>query len=272
MLLNALFAMYVGVIYNEAFALPLGLFRSAYAVQPASHGNGTEVVWDGTVYPFGVDSAWHLAENKMAFFNSFKMKVSIVVGVAQMTLGIVLSLLNHLEFEDRKSVIWQFIPEMVFFMSVFGYLVLMIFLKWATDWVAIGAEPPSLLNTLIAMFMSPGTYTEKARLYPGQEYLQLFLVLCAVIAVPCLLLPKPILLLLEHKAKTRAGATAGYATLPLATAGEEEEEDDDSAEFDFSEVLVHQAPTQAPRRVPFRRAAAQPAAPLTPSPSRCVRR
>lgn len=271
MLLNALFAMYVGVIYNEAFALPLGLFRSAYAVQPASHGNGTEVVWDGTVYPFGVDSAWHLAENKMAFFNSFKMKVSIVVGVAQMTLGIVLSLLNHLEFEDRKSVIWQFIPEMVFFMSVFGYLVLMIFLKWATDWVAIGAEPPSLLNTLIAMFMSPGTYTEKARLYPGQEYLQLFLVLCAVIAVPCLLLPKPILLLLEHKAKTRAGATAGYATLPLATAGEEED-DDDSDEFDFSEVLVHQAPTQAPRRVPFRRAAAQPAAPLTPSPSRCVRR
>ena len=34
-------------------------------------------------------------------------------------------------------------------------------------------RPPSLLNTLIAMFMSPGVYTEEDRLYWGQEYLQL---------------------------------------------------------------------------------------------------
>ena len=79
-----------------------------------------------------------------------------------------------------------------------------------------------------------------------------------------------------HAALVACGGDFALAALSFANAGEygspESEEDDDSDEFDFSEVLVHQAPTQAPRRVPFRRAAAQPAAPLTPSPSRCVRR
>ena len=65
----------------------------------------------------------------MTFFNSFKMKVSIVVGVGQMTLGILLSLLNHREFHDRASIWFQFVPEATFFLSIFGYLVLLIFLK-----------------------------------------------------------------------------------------------------------------------------------------------
>ena len=43
-----------------------------------------------------------------------------------------------------------------------GYLVFMIFLKWSTDWVAIAQQPPSLLNTLISMFMAPGVYTEES--------------------------------------------------------------------------------------------------------------
>ena len=83
-------------------------------------------------------------------------------------MGITLSLLNHIEFKDSRSIWFQFVPEITFFMAIFGYLVLMIFMKWSTDWVAIGQDPPSLLNTLIAMFMSPGVYTETSRLYPGQ--------------------------------------------------------------------------------------------------------
>ena len=60
---------------------------------------------------------------------------------------------------------------------------------------------PSLLNTLIAMFMSPGVYTEESRIFPGQEYVQLLLLPSAVVAVPFLLIPKPLLFYLEKKAE-----------------------------------------------------------------------
>eukprot|EP00966_Prymnesium_polylepis_P043000 999099-Prymnesium_polylepis.1 len=95
LLLNSLFAIYVGFIYNEAFSVPLGLFHSAY-----SEGSDGKLEWDGSVYTFGIDPVWHRSANKMTFFNSYKMKISIVVGVAQMALGICLSYLNCREFKD----------------------------------------------------------------------------------------------------------------------------------------------------------------------------
>eukprot|EP00965_Chrysotila_dentata_P206722 6183700-Pleurochrysis_carterae.AAC.2 len=96
LLLNAVFAIYVGFIYNEAFAVPLGLFGSSW-IRPDETSSSSFAQWEGYVVPFGIDPAWHRASNKMTFFNSYKMKVAIVFGVAQMTLGISLSLLNHIE-------------------------------------------------------------------------------------------------------------------------------------------------------------------------------
>ena len=48
----------------------------------------------GAVYPFGIDPAWHHASNELAFANSYKMKLSIILGVLQMSLGLLCSLLN----------------------------------------------------------------------------------------------------------------------------------------------------------------------------------
>lgn len=168
--LNGLFGAFVGLLYNEAFAFPMGFFGESrwQGVGPdgkltgetctAEDAGGCQLA--GPIYPVGIDPIWHYTANKITFFNSLKMKISIVVGVIQMSLGIFLSLLNHLEFRDVKKVVFQFIPEIVFFEGIFGYLVITVFMKWATDWSCDTPESlcepaPSLLSMLISMFMSP---------------------------------------------------------------------------------------------------------------------
>merc|ERR1719399_200486 len=163
--LNGIFGAFVGLLYNEAFAFPMCFFGGSHWTE-VGEGEGATFVNTGydTPYIVGIDPIWHRSANKITFFNSLKMKISIIVGVLQMTVGIMLSLLNHLEYKDYKKVFFQWIPEIVFFEGIFGYLVLCIFYKWAYDWPAtstrLGEDPhvaPNLLNMLITMFMAPGS-------------------------------------------------------------------------------------------------------------------
>ena len=70
----------------------------------------------------------------MEFYNSLKMKMAVILGVLQMSGGLVLSLLNHIYFKDMKHVWFGFIPEIVFLIFTFGYMCFMILVKWNTDW------------------------------------------------------------------------------------------------------------------------------------------
>lgn len=45
-------------------------------------------------YPFGVDPSWRGSRSELPFLNSLKMKMSILLGIAQMNLGIILSYFN----------------------------------------------------------------------------------------------------------------------------------------------------------------------------------
>lgn len=55
-------------------------------------------------YPFGVDPKWHGSRSELPFLNSLKMKMSILLGVAQMNLGIVLSYFNAKFFADKLNI------------------------------------------------------------------------------------------------------------------------------------------------------------------------
>lgn len=72
-----------------------------------------------------------------------------------MTVGIFLSLLNGLHFRHTLDIIFEFIPQMIFIMSLFGYMVFLIFYKWCIDWSNSPHGPPFLLNVMIQMFLSP---------------------------------------------------------------------------------------------------------------------
>lgn len=50
-------------------------------------------------------------QSELPFLNSMKMKMSILLGVVHMNLGIVMSLFNNLYFKDRLSTICEFVPQ-----------------------------------------------------------------------------------------------------------------------------------------------------------------
>lgn len=109
----------------------------------------------------------------------------------QMTFALCLQLPNHIKFKRPLDIYANFIPQMIFLQSIFGYLAVCILYKWSIDWSTRDTEPPSLLNMLIAMFLSPGTVDPHTQLYPGQGFIQVVLLLLALVCVPWMLCTKP---------------------------------------------------------------------------------
>ena len=261
-LLMGMFAVYCGMIYNDCLSIPLNVWGSSYY---DDFSNSTTWAFDGTVYPIGVDPIWAHKQNSLAFANSMKMKMAVTLGVTQMIFGICLSLSNHLYFKDHLSVYFEFIPRMVFMLSTFGYMVFMILLKWTIDWSQPSAGgPPNLIQTMIAMFLSPGTVDPAKQLYAGQAGFQGFLLFMAFISVPVLLFAKPYAHKLAHAKKAAAYHYAGPADPQLTHAVEDDEDekshpstitsseqealdvdvgahsdDDLHAEFSFADEMIH---------------------------------
>ncbi|PNH05344.1 Vacuolar proton ATPase a3 [Tetrabaena socialis] len=287
-LLMGLFSFYMGLIYNEFFSMPTVIFgRSKFKC--FADNERTEIVnefgeaitahidvrdcltmykgvlkmpYDSAPVVFGVDPVWHGRKTELPYFNSMKMKMSILLGVTHMDFGILNSLFNNLFFRDTLSTMCEFIPQMIFLNSLFGYLCLLIVIKWCTG------KLTDLYHVMIYMFLSPGTGFENPddELIPGQAGLQVFLVLISLAAVPCMLLPKPLILKKRHEAMMAAkghtvemtqnyGALAddeegrhrpgqGHSSAPANGGGGDHggggHGGHGHGEFEFGEVMVHQ--------------------------------
>eukprot|EP00536_Pseudo-nitzschia_multiseries_P016609 jgi/Psemu1/328287/estExt_fgenesh1_pg.C_11620009 len=143
MLMMGFFAVYAGLLYNDCFSLGLNLFGTRYAFDgmdelKTEEGDVAELVApygsDEAVYPFGLDPIWHVASNELLFFNSFKMKMSVVLGILQMFGGILIRACNALYFHEPLDLIFEVGPMIVFASSLFLYMVVLIFWKWSIDW------------------------------------------------------------------------------------------------------------------------------------------
>ncbi|XP_020552381.1 V-type proton ATPase subunit a1 isoform X2 [Sesamum indicum] len=124
LLMMSLFSIYCGLIYNEFFSVPFHIFgTSAYKCRDATCSDARSVglVKYRDTYPFGVDPSWRGSRSELPFLNSLKMKMSILFGVAQMNLGIVLSYFNARYFSSSLDIKYQFVPQMIFLNSLFGF-------------------------------------------------------------------------------------------------------------------------------------------------------
>lgn len=55
-------------------------------------------------YPFGVDPSWRGSRSELPFLNSLKMKMSILIGITQMNVGIILSYFNAKYFKNSVDI------------------------------------------------------------------------------------------------------------------------------------------------------------------------
>jgi V-type H+-transporting ATPase subunit a len=107
LLLLGFFALYAGFIYNDMLSLPLDLFGSCFA----TIDNHTSVVnLPDCIYPFGFDPKWYVSSNEISFFNSFKMKYAVIIGVAQMSLGVCMKGLNAVHNKSKIDFFFEFLP------------------------------------------------------------------------------------------------------------------------------------------------------------------
>mmetsp|Transcript_43892 Transcript_43892/g.64471 ORF Transcript_43892/g.64471 Transcript_43892/m.64471 type:complete len:885 (-) Transcript_43892:302-2956(-) len=137
------FAVYAGFIYNDCFSLGLDLFGSRYFFNGQNEGKVKEgdIAYQLTpygdesgVYPFGLDPIWHVSANELLFFNSFKMKLSVILGIIQMFWGICLRGINAVYFKEKLDLLYEFIPMICFATALFFYMVVLIFMKWTINW------------------------------------------------------------------------------------------------------------------------------------------
>ncbi|KAK9763684.1 H(+)-transporting V0 sector ATPase subunit a [Basidiobolus ranarum] len=203
LLLMGLFSIFTGLIYNDIFSYSLSIFPSGW-IWPTDFPSGQPVEAKPVgVYPFGLDSAWHGADNYLIFTNSYKMKMSVILGVLQMSLGVILTVYNHVHFRQGYAIVAEFLPQLLFMECIFGYLCVCIIYKWLINWSGQSIGPPSLLNMLIYMFLSPGSVSPQDQLYPGQGTVQLVLIFVAALCIPWMLLAKPLILRHRNRQKER---------------------------------------------------------------------
>ncbi|XP_026850700.1 V-type proton ATPase 116 kDa subunit a isoform X2 [Drosophila persimilis] len=260
--LMGVFSMYTGMIYNDIFSKSLNIFGSHWQM---SYNKSTVMEnkylqlspkedYEGSPYPFGMDPIWQVAgSNKIIFHNAYKMKISIIFGVIHMVFGVVMSWHNHTYFRNRISLIYEFIPQLMFLLLLFFYMVLLMFIKWI-KFAATNEKPyseacaPSILITFIDMvlFNTPKPAPKDCEVYMfwGQHFVQVLFVLLALGCIPIMLFAKPMLIMQARKlanVQPIAGASSDAETGGVSNGGPHGGGGPHEEEEEMSEIFIHQS-------------------------------
>lgn len=270
LLLMSIFAMYNGLIYNEFFAIPIEFFGSCFGEEATSYFPTDPTSPIGyhresfdCVYTIGLDPRWAQSDQSLSYSNNLKMKISVILGILQMSMGICMKGFNAAYFKKPIDFIFEFIPQIVLILALFGWMDILIIGKWLTtkdlnnpaDNETIHRSP-AIITTMINIFLNGGA--------PGDDFDNVFgdkqatasiiLVLIVIICVPIMLCVKPCYLSRQHsknptehkhlsleeveqvpegKQLTRNEQVEAIAGI-LAKEGRKEEE------HVFSELFIHQ--------------------------------
>ncbi|KAG5048038.1 hypothetical protein JHK85_009141 [Glycine max] len=212
---------------NEFFSVPFELFGpSAYGCRDPSC-----FIKVRSTYPFGVDPKCHGTGSELPFLNSLKMKMSILLGVSQMNLGIITSYFNSKYFKNNINIWYQFVPQIIFLNSLFGYLSLLIIIKWSTG------SQADLYHLMIYTFLSP---TDDLDATSELSTVSLMLARVTTVGSCCCAMDATTKALSPEEATSRSQSYDLLYGTDDTLESESQSIAHDHDEFDFSEIFVHQ--------------------------------
>lgn len=234
-MMMGMFSCYMGLLYNEFFSIPSDWFGSCYNQDLTDSSYIREGLKEGAnsefnflpvdetdygtscTYLFGLDPTWFIDEGQILIVqNSFKMKMSVIIGVFHMTKGIVVKGFNCVYFSDWHSFAFEVITGLIILLGLFGWMDVLIFAKWFNSYVAYNflntedpaqaaiwankiSQSPSIYNLMINNFLKLGKNeglnvdgeTVPLYLFDGERIFSEIFVVAILISVPIFLCVKP---------------------------------------------------------------------------------
>lgn len=74
-----------------------------------------------------------------------------------MSWGIFLKAINSIHYDLWLDLFFEFIPQIVFMISTFGYMDFLIFYKWSCNYMENGWEAPGIINQMINLPLAAGS-------------------------------------------------------------------------------------------------------------------
>ncbi|KAL5284894.1 unc-32.2 family protein [Megaselia abdita] len=260
-LLMGVFSMYTGFIYNDVFSKSMNIFGSRWSnmynisTVTSNHNLQMDPKSDSFgAYEMGLDPIWQLGTNKIIFLNGVKMKLSIILGVLHMIFGVCMSIFNFVHFKRSVSILLEFLPQILFLVLLFGYMVFMMFFKFVSYSAHAETLPqspgcaPSILIMFINMMLFKNTEPFKGCdefMFDAQPSLQKVFVLVGLCCIPWMLLGKPLYIKFTRKnnAQHMQHGDAIENQTVISEGGESGEAAPSHGHDDepMSEIYIHQA-------------------------------
>jgi V-type H+-transporting ATPase subunit a len=201
---------------------------------------------------------WFKTTNELAFMNSLKMKIAVILGIAQMSMGICMKGLNAIHFGRAVDFIFEFLPQIILMLALFGYMDLLIVIKWLNNYDHPGADPPSIITIMIDIPLKSAVVNGDPLIGDAamNQRVSIILLLIALVTIPIMTFPKPFIDYAAIKAENKHIEEAegnGYQSLDGGNDGENDNSDiknehkgekkkiaHNPKDHGFGEVFIHQ--------------------------------
>lgn len=90
------------------------------------------------------------------------MKISVIIAIIHMTLGVCIKAFNSLYFKKKLDFYFEFIPQFIFLVILFGYMDFLIIFKWLKFWdervdlIPPQQWAPSIISTMMNIGLNLG--------------------------------------------------------------------------------------------------------------------